>query len=218
MRQKQSRLRIKLLSVVVTMFREATMPIRRLILIFTLLVLSFSVQAQQSTPEEQAAAQQLMLQKMDKVVLSALTQKDVGVFIKVVETSKNLKLTNKSEWEAIDTLAPVEREKKINELSNLAGDEDYLVSMMRIQIAIQANDPAQIAQIKQQYEVTKQQVSAAKAQMRTLPEEQKRLMEKQMNLSLKMMEMMVNYPKEGIDVYKSNKAKIDEGIQFLEQE
>ena len=155
---------------------------------------------------------------MDKVVLSALTQKDVGVFIKVVETSKNLKLTNKSEWEAIDTLAPVEREKKINELSNLAGDEDYLVSMMRIQIAIQANDPAQIAQIKQQYEVTKQQVSAAKAQMRTLPEEQKRLMEKQMNLSLKMMEMMVNYPKEGIDVYKSNKAKIDEGIQFLEQE
>ena len=42
------------------------------------------------------------------------------------------------------------------------------------------------------------------------------MMEKQMNLSLKMMEMMVNYPKAGLDIYTANKEKIDEGIKFLE--
>ena len=64
---------------------------------------------------------------------------------------------------------------------------------------------------------SKQQIAAAKAQLATLPEDQKKLAEKQMNLSLKMMEMMVNYPKEGLDVYKTNQAKIDAGIKFLEE-
>ena len=85
-------------------------------------------------------------------------------------------------------------------------------------MARQANDPAQLAQVKQQYEGLKQQLAAAKVQLATLPAEQKEKLEKQMNLSLKMMEMMVNYPKVGLDVYNSNKANIDSGIKFLEEE
>ena len=97
-----------------------------------------------------------------------------------------------TEWKEIDTLPPVAKEKKIKEISKLGADEDYTVSIMRIQIARQVNEPAQLAELKQPYEMAKQQIAAAKAQLATLPAEQKETMEKQMNLSLKMMKMMVD--------------------------
>ena len=96
-----------------THFQDIRMLIRKLVLFFALLCFSLSVQAQQPTPQDQADAQQLMLQKMEKVILSALTQKDVDVFLKVVDTSKALKLKDKTAWEAIDKLPPAEKEKKM---------------------------------------------------------------------------------------------------------
>ena len=194
------------------------MLIRKLILFFTLLCFSVSVQAQQPTPQQQQETQKMMLEKMAKVVVSPLTQQDVDTFLKVVEASKRLKLEDEKAWDEINKLPPKEKEKKIKELSNLPDTEDYIVSIMRIQIATQVNNPTELAQIKQQYETVKQQVAAAKAQLASLPEEQRKTMEEQMNLSLQMMEMMVNYPKAGLDVYSANKTKIDEGIKFLEEE
>ena len=191
------------------------MQIRKIVLFLFLLCFSFSVQAQQPSAD-QAAAQQMMMKKMEKVILSSLTQQDVDTFLKVVAASSKLKESDRKAWDAVEALDPVAKEKKISELAKLLDSEDYIVSIMRIQIAMQANDPAQLAQIKQQYEMAKTQVEAAKAQLAQVPEEQKKMMEKQMNLSLKMMEMMVNYPKAGLDIYTASKEKIDEGIKFLE--
>ena len=194
------------------------MPIRKLIFFFVLLCFSLSVQAQQPPQQAQLAEQEKMMQKMEQAIGSALTQKDVDVFLKVVEASQKLKAANKAEWEAIGKLSNEEREKKINEIANLAADEDFLISIARIQFAVQASDPAQLAQVQQQYEMMKQQLPAAKAQFATLPEEQRKTMEKQIDLQVKMMELMTNYPKEGLAVYNANKAKIEAGIKVMEEE
>ena len=173
-----------------------------------------------------------MVQKMEKSLSSALTQKDVYTFLKVIGAVEHLKLNDEQAWEEISELPSVIKEKKLKELSKLAADEDFLVSAMRIQLASQANDPAQLEQLKRQQEVTKQEIEAAKAQMATMLKnvendvylqvaidaaEQYVIMKRQVNLSLKMMEMGLDYPKEGLDVYNAYKAKLDTGIKFMEE-
>ena len=71
------------------------MPVRKLFLLFSILCCSLTAQAQELSPQDQAAAQQYMAEKMEKALLSGLTQKDVDSFLKFVEASKNLKSSDK---------------------------------------------------------------------------------------------------------------------------
>ena len=179
---------------------------RKLILLIILCTLSISnVQAQAPSDAEQ----KLMLTVMETVIGSPLTQKDIDVFVKTVNSSKEMKKSNLAEWERIDKLALIEKREAINKSAGLATGEDYFVSSMRVQLTRQLKSDPTKEQVKAQQAQAKQQAAAMEAQLKSMPAEQQSALRAQLDLSLKMIDYLVAYPDASVELYKTNETKIE---------
>ena len=125
-------------------------------LILLLMCVSLSVMAQ--TPEQMAAEEALMFERMEEASSSYLTQADVDVFIAVYKAAKDLAKTNSTKWKQIEDAPLAEKEKMISEVANLKPGESFVVSSFRIMMAVRASDPQMMNEAKQEYEGLKMQL------------------------------------------------------------
>ena len=70
----------------------------------------------------------------------------------------------------------------------------------------------------EEIEQLKKELPAQQKENANLPTKERNIAERELNISLKMIEMILDYPPEGLLVYKANQAKIEVGISFLNEE
>ena len=185
-------------------------------MLFLCTVYISSVAYAQQIPTSQVTEQVFLQQKQEKAILSGLTQQDVDTFLKFVNGVRKLKARNPEQWEKINTLSAQAQARALQDLANLTDAEDIMVSSMRIHLVLQVTNTQMMKQLKERYEIIQSKAQAVKAQLANLPEEQRKAKEREIDLSLNHMKHMMFYPKEGLQIYQSNKEKIDAGIQLLE--
>ena len=181
-------------------------------LFVVLFLFLFPLSAAQAQPSTSPSNDAYMFEVMKAAITSPLTQNDVDVFVKTAAASKKMKTENKAEWERISALPFLEQKAAIQKASGLQPEDDFFVSVMRVNFAHQLmNDPDK-AQLKQQMEQSK----AMAPQLDSLPAEQQAIVRPQFEMQMKLFEFLMAYPDSGLKVYKANQSQLQEAIQYME--